>query len=98
MHSHNLIQVLGKTVELSEKLFDAKQEQDLTLEPVPTPLPRVQKQTAQDFYQTYHTAKSAYADYQEKAAKWEELMDQSKRSIPCMTEYRVIKRGCRKTV
>ncbi len=29
-------------------------------------------QTVQDFYRAYHTAKNAYADYQEKAAKWEE--------------------------
>ena len=30
-------------------------------------------QTVQDFYRAYHTAKNAYADYQEKAAKWEEI-------------------------
>ena len=29
-------------------------------------------QTVQDFYRAYHAAKNAYADYQEKAAKWEE--------------------------
>ena len=29
-------------------------------------------QTVQDFYRAYHTAKNAYADYQDKAAKWEE--------------------------
>ena len=29
-------------------------------------------QTVQDFYRTYHTAKNAYADFQEKVAKWEE--------------------------
>ena len=29
-------------------------------------------QTVHDFYRAYHTAKNAYADYQEKAAKWEE--------------------------
>ena len=29
-------------------------------------------QTVQDFCRAYHTAKNAYADYQEKAAKWEE--------------------------
>ena len=29
-------------------------------------------QTVQDFYRAYHTAKNAYADYQNKAAKWEE--------------------------
>ena len=29
-------------------------------------------QTVQDFYRSYHTAKNVYADYQEKAAKWEE--------------------------
>ena len=29
-------------------------------------------QTVQDFYRAYHTAKNAYADYQEKATKWEE--------------------------
>ena len=27
--------------------------------------------TVQDFYRAYHAAKSAYADYQEKEAKWE---------------------------
>ena len=30
-------------------------------------------QTVQDFYRAYHTAKNAYANYQEKAAKWEEI-------------------------
>ena len=29
-------------------------------------------QTVQDFYRAYHTAKNAYADYQERTAKWEE--------------------------
>ena len=29
-------------------------------------------QAVQDFYRAYHIAKNAYADYQEKAAKWEE--------------------------
>ena len=29
-------------------------------------------QTVQNFYRAYHTAKNAYADYQEKVAKWEE--------------------------
>ena len=29
-------------------------------------------QTVQDFYRAYHTAKNAYADYQKRAAKWEE--------------------------
>lgn len=29
-------------------------------------------QTVQDFYRAYHTGKNAYADYQEKASKWEE--------------------------
>ena len=29
-------------------------------------------QTVQDFYRAYHAAKNAYADYLEKAAKWEE--------------------------
>ena len=29
-------------------------------------------QTVQDFYRAYYTAKNAYADYQDKAAKWEE--------------------------
>ena len=156
--------VLKKTKELSEKLSDTKQEQDLPPEPIPTPLPKAPKQpkpqvppkptmtaeaatytklhkiykelvrqnetifetekernaleekhgslkglskltkkselqseigrineridllkvglsgiakrygyqTVQDFYRAYHTAKNAYADYQERAAKWEE--------------------------
>lgn len=29
-------------------------------------------QTVQDFYRSYYAAKNAYADYQGKAAKWEE--------------------------
>ena len=29
-------------------------------------------QTVQDFYRAYHTAKNAYADYQEKVATWEQ--------------------------
>ena len=29
-------------------------------------------QAVQDFYRAYHAAKNAYADYQEKAAKWED--------------------------
>ena len=29
-------------------------------------------QTVQDFYRAYHTAKNAYADYQEKISKWDE--------------------------
>ena len=29
--------------------------------------------TMQDFYRAYHAAKNAYTDYQEKAAKWEEV-------------------------
>lgn len=29
-------------------------------------------QTVQDFYQTCHTAKSVYADYQDKVVEWEE--------------------------
>ena len=29
-------------------------------------------QTVQDFYRAYHAAQNAYADYQEKATKWEE--------------------------
>ena len=29
-------------------------------------------QTVQDFYRAYHTAKNAYADYQDKVTKWEE--------------------------
>ena len=30
-------------------------------------------QTVQDFYRAYHAANNAYADYQEKATKWEEI-------------------------
>lgn len=33
---------------------------------------RYSYQTVQDFYQTYHTARSCYMDYREKVAKWEE--------------------------
>ena len=33
---------------------------------------RYSYQTVQDFYRAYHVAKNAYADYQDKAAKWEE--------------------------
>ncbi len=36
--------------------------------------------TVQDFYQAYHTAKNAYADYQEKAAKWEETYETKEKS------------------
>ena len=32
-------------------------------------------QTVQDFYRAYHTAKNAYADYQEKAAEWKEAYE-----------------------
>lgn len=48
-------------------------------------------QTVQDFYRAYHIAKNAYADYLEKASRWEKLMEQRKRVIPYMTEYRIIK-------
>ena len=37
-------------------------------------------QTVQDFYRAYHTAKNAYADYQEKAAKWEETYETKAKS------------------
>ena len=37
-------------------------------------------QTVQDFYRAYHTAMNAYADYQEKAAKWEKTYGTKKRS------------------
>ena len=36
-------------------------------------------QTVQDFYRAYHAAKNAYADYQEKAAKWEETYGTKKK-------------------
>ena len=32
---------------------------------------RYDYQTVQDFYRAYHAAQNAYADYQDKAAKWE---------------------------
>lgn len=47
-------------------------------------------QTVQDFYRAYHTDMNAYADYQEKAAKWA-LMEQRKGVILYITEYRAIK-------
>ena len=33
---------------------------------------RYDYQTMQGFYRAYHTAKNAYADYQERVIKWEE--------------------------
>ena len=36
-------------------------------------------QTVQDFYRAYYTAKNAYADYQEKAAKWEKTYGTKKK-------------------
>ena len=53
-------------------------------------------QTVQDFYRSYHTAKNAYADYQDKAAKWEKTMEQRQRVIQCITEYRIIKKRLQK--
>ena len=37
-------------------------------------------QTVQDFYLAYHAAKNAYADYQGKAAKWEETYGSKSKS------------------
>ena len=37
-------------------------------------------QTVQDFYRAYHAAKNAYADYQEKADKWEKIYGSKSKS------------------
>ena len=53
-------------------------------------------QTVQDFYRAYHAAQNVYADYQDKAAKWEKTMEQRQRVIQCITEYRIIKKRLQK--
>ena len=53
-------------------------------------------QTVQDFYRAYHTAKNAYADYQEKSTKWEEIYGGKSKATVCIREFRIIKKRLRK--